>query len=145
MKSQLVYVEKGTGAAHNGPAWIGRGFFSKTGKTIYFNGKAFHGGRGWVTEMITGDPYWISGVKKDGTDRHWADNQPSRKKIQIDADVVAEYLKLRGLTELPKSSFEVVSLNNVPPKEETTTLLNQEYENKASWLFQNQWYSEKRK
>lgn len=74
--------------------------------------------------MISGDPYWVSGVKKDGKDRHWADNQPRRKKIKIDADVVSEYLEIRGLTELPKSIFEVVTLDNVPVTEEMAKLSN---------------------
>ena len=145
MRSQLVYVEFGTGADHNGPAWIGRGFFSKTGKTIYFDGNAFHGGKGWTTEVKTGSYYWISGVKKDGTDGHWADNQPRRKKIIIDKEVVAEYLRFRGLSELPKKTFEIVTLNNLPPKDETAKLLNQEYQDKEPWFFQNQWYATKGK
>ncbi len=145
MKSQLVYVELGTGAEHNGPAWIGKAYFSKTGKMIYFDGKAFHRGRGWATEVKTGSYYWISGVKKDGLDRHWADNQPRRQKIKIDKIVIAEYLKFRGLDELPKNTFEIVDLDNVPCKEETTILLNQEYDDKKSHLFQNEWYATKKK
>lgn len=34
--------------------------------------------------------YWISGVKKDETDRHWAGRGP----VEIDPDVRSEYLKL---------------------------------------------------
>jgi len=84
MKSKLMYVELKTGYNDNGPAWIGNAFFSKTGKTIYFNGKVFLKGErhssGNHLEYITGDSYWISGIKKDGNDRHWAGNG----KINID-------------------------------------------------------------
>ena len=86
MKIRIMYVELKTGYNDNGPAWIGNAYFSKSGKTIYFNGKAFHGGR---RELISGDLYWISGVKKDGTDRHWAGGG----KISIDKSVVKAYLE----------------------------------------------------
>ena len=69
MRNKLVYVEAGTGAAHNGPAWIGKAYFSKSGKSAYFNGMALSGARGWTTEKFTNKPYWISGVKKNGEDR----------------------------------------------------------------------------
>jgi hypothetical protein len=76
MKSRLMYVELKTGYSDKGPAWIGRAFFSKTGKTIYFNGLVFLKGErhsaGNHLEYITGDSYWVSGVKKDRKDRHWA-------------------------------------------------------------------------
>ena len=36
-----MYVELKTGYDDNGPAWIRKAFFSKTGKTIYFDGKVF--------------------------------------------------------------------------------------------------------
>ena len=108
-------MELKTGFNDDGPAWIGRAFFSKTGRTIYFNGQAFHSGRigGNHWEMESGDVYWISGVKKDGSDRHWA----GHGKVKIDKSVVAEYLAIVGKADLPKSKFEFVELNNIPPKE----------------------------
>ena len=54
----------------------------------------------------------------------WAEIQPRREKIKIDKDVVKEYLQLCGIEELPKNVFEIVTLNNTPPKEETTQLEN---------------------
>ena len=110
MKSQLMYVELKSGYCDNGPAWIGKVFFSKSGNTVYFNGMAFHRGRGIATEIQTGEYYWISGVKKNGEDRHWAGNQPSRRKIMIDKEVVAEYISLRGLPDLPHF-FPILSLS----------------------------------
>jgi hypothetical protein len=115
MKSKLMYVELKTGFSDDGPAWIGQASFSKTGRTIYFNGQAFHGGRvgGNHREMESGDIYWFSGIKKDGSDRHWA----GRGKIKIDKSVVPEYLAIIEKAGLAKSKFEIVELNNTPPKE----------------------------
>ncbi len=53
------------------------------------------GGRGVAgnyLDIATGDEYWISGVKKDGADRHWAGSG----KIRVDHTVVDEYLELVG-------------------------------------------------
>jgi hypothetical protein len=92
-----------------------QGLFSKTGRTIYFNGKAFKGGRiGSIHfEILTGDSYWISGVKKATNDRHWA----SSGKIIVDKSILSEYLALVGLTALPKSKYEIVEFDNSIPKE----------------------------
>lgn len=123
MKPQLVYVELKTGYNDNGPAWIGIASFSKTGRMIYFNGKAFQKGsnvKGNHFDVVTGDEYWISGIKKDGSNRHWAGSG----KIQIDKAVVDQYLALTNQTTLTKSMFEIVELNNVPPKEEIREVKN---------------------
>ena len=42
-----MYIEQKTGYGDSGPAWISHVAFSKSGSTIYFNGKALkrmHGG-----------------------------------------------------------------------------------------------------
>jgi hypothetical protein len=123
MKSKLMYVELKTGHNDNGPAWIGKAFFSKTGQTTYFNGLVFLKGErhssGNHLEYDSGDSYWISGIKKDGGDRHWAGSG----KIQIDKDVVAEYLEITNLSKLP-SNIEVTELNNVPTIEEFNRIEN---------------------
>ena len=123
MKPRLLYVELKTGYSSNGPAWIGYGHFSKTGRTIYFNGKAFEGGRvGSIhSELLTRDQYWISGVKKDMTDRHWIGSG----KILIDRIILPQYLAFVGLTELPKSKYEIVDVDHSIPKELVTSLKNQ--------------------
>lgn len=104
MKPRLIYVELKTGHDDNGPAWIGFAGSSKSGATIYFDGKAFKSlkGAGFSAnyyEAESGDEYWISGVKKDGQDRHWAGGG----KIEIDEIAVASYLDLMGLSDLPSN------------------------------------------
>ena len=109
-KGQLVYVEHKTGQDDSGRAWIGRANVSKSGRTVYFNGQAFKslGGQGSAGNhycLETGDEYWISGVKQNGEDRHWAGHGP----VMIDARVVEEYLALRDLDQLDERAFKVVS------------------------------------
>jgi hypothetical protein len=40
MRPELIYVEFKTGYSDRGPAWIGKGEYSKSGRMIYFNGFA---------------------------------------------------------------------------------------------------------
>ena len=40
-KTRIMYIELKSGHHDDGPARIGRVSFSKTGRTIYFKGKAF--------------------------------------------------------------------------------------------------------
>lgn len=123
MKDRLMYVELKTGYSDNGPAWIGLASFSRTGETIYFNGLSFlkggRGNEGNYLERFSGDYYWISGVKKDGKDRHWAGGG----KIKIDKIVVSEYMELTNLSKLPHN-FEIVELNNDQPIHEFNEIEN---------------------
>lgn len=109
-KERLVYVELKSDQDDRGPAWIGRAVLSKSGRTVYFNGLALKrtagggvSGNHVCTE--TGDEYWVSGPKQDGSDRHWAGSG----SVKIDERVVDEYLALRGLEALDPAQYEVVS------------------------------------
>jgi len=105
----IKYIELKTGFNDDGPAWIARVEFSGSGKTLYFNNKAFKsweggGVGGNYYDVETSDTYWISNPKKKGQDRHWAGSG----KIRIQADVVEEYLKLVGCDRLDER-FEVIA------------------------------------
>src|SRR5690242_16739626 len=99
-KTRIMYVEA-KGGASNGPARIGRVHFSKTGASLSYDGKTFQslGGRGLKAnyfDVETGDHYWISGPRKDGTDQLYTTNVP----VEIDEDVREEYwTSIRGLPE----------------------------------------------
>tara|TARA_B100000949_G_C14125975_1_gene384577 strand:- start:328 stop:645 length:318 start_codon:yes stop_codon:yes gene_type:complete len=85
--------------------------FSKSGRTVYFNGKALknsnaQGIAGNYYDIENGDEYWISGIKKNGTDRHWAGGG----KIMIDRNVVDLYLSLVDFNSLDKNRFELVHI-----------------------------------
>jgi hypothetical protein len=94
MKSRIMYIELKSGFNDDGPARIVRVTFSKTGRTIYYNGKAFQslsgtGVHGNYMDVESGDEYWLSGPKKNGEDRHRAGSG----KIEIDEDVREEYFR----------------------------------------------------
>ncbi len=70
MKTRIMYIESKAGGLV-GPARIGRVTFSKTGATLHYGGKSFQSlkGRGFKSnyyEIESGEPYWISGPRKDG-------------------------------------------------------------------------------
>jgi len=126
MKNEIVYVELKTGHGDRGPAWIGKARYSKSGRTIYFNGQAFQscGGQGIGAnyfDIETRDEYWISGVKKNQQDRHWAGGGV----VMIDKTVVSEYLSLIGKSKLNPSHFEVVELNNSDIRDRIHEIENQ--------------------
>lgn len=119
-----MYIELKTGYSDDGPAWIGYVKTSKTRKTIYFNDHAFQKSIGSYSNYIdieNGDEYWISGLKKGESNRHWA----GHGKIKIDRRAVAEYLALIGEKELPQNLFEVVEIEDRFPVERIHRLLNE--------------------
>lgn len=104
MKDRLIYVELKSGHSDNGPAWIGIAGASKTGATIYSNGKAFRSLKGSgisanFFDIETGDEYWISGIKKNNQDRHWAGGG----EVAIDRLAVDAYLAETGFQSLPSN------------------------------------------
>lgn len=107
MEPEIKYIELKSGYNDDGPAWIGKVEFSKTGRTIYFNGHAFKGnGHGDCYDVLSGERYWISGLKKDSTNRHWA----GKGKIMIDRSVINEYLKYKEWNSLDPKCFDIVDI-----------------------------------
>ena len=119
----LKYIERKSGYSDNGPAWIGRVKVSRTGTTVYFNDHAFqkyNGISGNYTDIESGEEYWISGVKKNGEDRHRA----GHGKIQIDRKVIEEYLTLTGETAIDRTRFDVVDIEDRFPVDRINRVLN---------------------
>ena len=84
-----MYIER-KGDNLSGPARIGRVTFSKSGKSVYYDGLRFEtlSGQGFKAnffEVESGDEYWISGCKAGGGDRLYPG------VIEIDDDVREEY------------------------------------------------------
>ena len=123
MIRDLMYIELKTGHHDDGPAWIGYVAASKSGRTIYFNDHAFqryNGIQGNYIDVETGDEYWLSGVKKRESNRHWA----GRGKVMVDRRAVDALLAILGESELPKKRFEVIELADRFPTERVRELLN---------------------
>ena len=98
-KSAIMYLEQKV--ERTGSARIGRVTFSKSGKTIYYQGQSFQRlkGQGFKANyfnVATGEEYWISGCRKDGLDRLYGERVP----VEIDDDVREEYwTMIRSLPE----------------------------------------------
>ncbi|HSH60635.1 MAG TPA: hypothetical protein VK988_13545 [Acidimicrobiales bacterium] len=97
MRQRIMYIESKAGGL-TGPARIGRVTFSKTGRTVYYRRRSFRSlkGSGFKAnyyDVESGEAYWISGPKKDGSDRLYGERVP----VEIDDDVREEYWRtVRG-------------------------------------------------
>ena len=105
MKPDIMYIEPGGGLAGEGGR-IGRVTYSKTGKTIYYDGCRFRSLKGYgykenYYDVDSGEWYWISGPRRDANDALYP------MTIEIDDDVREEYWrKIRNLPEnVDKTSF----------------------------------------
>lgn len=92
LKRRLMYVENKSGEIDGANGRVGWVTFSKTGQTVYYRGRQLQkvrggGVRGNFLDATTGEEYWVSGVKKRGSNVHWAE----RISIEIDADALDAY------------------------------------------------------
>ncbi|MAB56884.1 hypothetical protein [Aequorivita vladivostokensis] len=90
-KSRIMYIENKSEGLE-GDARIGRVYFSKTGRTLYYKGRKFQSlkGNGFKSnyfDVESGDEFWISGPRKDKSDRLYGGNL----NVEIDSDVLGEY------------------------------------------------------
>lgn len=140
MKNRLIYVEKKSGGNDCGLAWIGIAGASKTGATIYSNGKAFKslkgsGIAGNYFEIETGAEYWISGIKKNNQDRHWAGGGD----ILIDQSAIRPYLKETGFAALPSNLIPTLLAPAMQQKSHSslehrgTGERSEKYQNSIAW------------
>src|SRR5690606_28127124 len=126
MTTEIKYIELKSSFSDNGPAWIGLVSFSKSGKTIYFNGKAFQslngtGISGNYFELESGEEYWISGVKKDMSDRH----KFGRGKIFVERRILNDYVQIIGKSDLPIADYEMIEVETEKPIERINKLENE--------------------
>ena len=80
----------------------------------------YNGGYSNYVDIENGDEYWISGLKKRESNRHWA----GHGKIMINRRAVNEYLTLIGEKELPLNLFEIIDIEDRFPVERVNKLLN---------------------
>ena len=90
-RSKIMYIEDKSGGLE-GDARIGRVYFSKTGKTLYYKGRKFQSlkGAGFKSnyfDVETKGEFWISGPRKDRNDRLYGGNLG----VVVDEDVKEEY------------------------------------------------------
>lgn len=119
----FLYIELKSGYSDDGPAWIGRVKYSKTGQTVYFNDKGFQkspGISGNYFDVETGEEYWISGVKKNGEDRHSAGSG----KVMIDRKIIDDYLTITGQISIDNRRLEIVDIPDVFPVDRIKKVVN---------------------
>jgi len=95
-RSRIMYIESKSEGLEE-PAVIGRIYFSKSKKTLYYKGLKFQSlkGTGFKAnyfETESGEHFWISGPRKDKNDRLYGGNAG----VEIDNEVLEEYLALVG-------------------------------------------------
>ena len=95
-----MYVENKNGEIDGANARIGWATFSKTGRTVYYRGLALQRAKGGGVsgnffDTETGAEYWVSGVKKRGSNGHWAESP----FVIVDDDAVEEYDRIRSKRE----------------------------------------------
>jgi hypothetical protein len=91
-RSKVMYIEDKSGGLE-GEARIGRVYFSKSGKTLYYRGQKFQSlkGSGFKAnyfDVESGNHLWISGPRKDLNDRLYGGN----RGVEIDKDAHEEYI-----------------------------------------------------
>jgi len=111
MKKSIKYIEhKPAEHTDRGDAWIAHVWHSASGKTLYFKNMALKRANGIDSnhiDLLTHEWYWVSGVKKRDTNRHWAGGGP----IKIEQSLVEwykahvqnkKYCELIVIPDLPK-------------------------------------------
>lgn len=92
---RLMYIENKDGEIDGVSARIGWVTFSKSGLSVYYRGKTLKrsrrsGIRGNHYCVDTGEEYWVSGVKKRGSNNHI--HKPV--DVYIDGDAMQAYREL---------------------------------------------------
>ncbi len=120
---RIMYIEfKGDGL--HGSARIGRVTSSRTGSTLQYGDKSFQSlkGSGFKANYYcveTGEHYWISGPRRDGTDRLYK----SDWAVEIDEDIREEYwTEIRKRPELKDHTTTSLSTTKRPNATSLTRL-----------------------
>ena len=97
LKQRLMYVENKHGTIDGADARIGFVSFSKTGTTVYYRGLELRkikgrGVSGNFLDVASGDEFWVSGVKKRGSNVHPCESG----SVIVDDDALAEYRSQRA-------------------------------------------------
>jgi hypothetical protein len=97
LNRRLMYVENKDGDVDGVAARIGWVEFSKTGKTVYYRGRELasiggRGVRGNFMDVATREEFWVSGVKRRGSNTHRAE----KVRFEIDPDALDAFRALRS-------------------------------------------------
>jgi hypothetical protein len=86
-----MYIARVDSQGRTEGARIGRVSFSKTGRTVYYEGRELRGiGQPWYVDIETGERFHIQTARADGLDRSEG-RRGGSFPVEIDADVQEEY------------------------------------------------------
>ena len=90
-KSEIMFIAE-LGDANSETLWarIGRVSFSKTGRTLHYDGHELTGGKGEYHDAKTGQRFHIQRARVDGLDRSEGRKRGSFR-VEIDEDARVEY------------------------------------------------------
>jgi hypothetical protein len=91
-----MYVENKDGLIDGVQGRVGWVSFSKTGQTVYYRGRTLQKGNGIsgnFFDVDSGEEYWVSGVKRRGSNAHPAEMGVG---IEVDPDALQEYRSIRS-------------------------------------------------
>ena len=96
LRRRIMYIENKRGLIDGVQSRVGWVSFSKAGQTTYYRGRTLQKGngvRGNFFDVESGEEYWVSGVKRRGSNAH-----PAGKgvRIEVDADALDEYRSIRS-------------------------------------------------
>ena len=93
---RLMYLENKSGTIDGVAARVGWVTFSRSGLSVFYRGRELNrikggGVSGNYRDAVTGDEYWVSGVKVRGSNTHYAEST----KVAVDPDALEAYKQLR--------------------------------------------------
>ncbi|MEH6808418.1 MAG: hypothetical protein V7651_06165 [Hyphomonas oceanitis] len=94
-KRRVMYVENKSGEIDGVAARIGWVTFSKSGQSVHYRERTLtkaNGVAGNFVDVENGDEYWVSGIKKRGSNVHWAEGVA----VVIDDDARDAYNELKA-------------------------------------------------
>jgi hypothetical protein len=92
---RVMYLENKDGLLDGVQARIGWVTFSKSGRTVYYRGRSLkaiggRGVRGNFIDVESGEEFWVSGIKRRGSNTHVNDATP----VVVDDDAKAATARL---------------------------------------------------
>ncbi|WP_430423310.1 hypothetical protein [Phenylobacterium sp.] len=96
LRRRIMYVESKQGVIDGVKGRIGWVSFSKTGQTVYYRGLTLQKGNGVSGNFFnveSGEEFWVSGVKRRGSNAHPAERSFA---VEIDEDAIDAYRALRS-------------------------------------------------
>ncbi|WP_180277274.1 hypothetical protein [Chryseobacterium sp. 52] len=91
-------------------------------------------------DVETGEEYWVSGVKKNGQDRH----QSGSGKIMLDKNSVEDYLKLVDFGIIDERNFTIIEFSKTD-KSRFNDIENIEVQYRNRSLSASYWDNNRRK